>query len=117
MTNLKNQIQIALNKHLVIPVYVLAILGLFGWLRGCSASSESQKARKEVTTLSTEIDSLEKVISKLPTLDQIRTEVEIEGFKISKRTLYDQNAIVRTTLRPDDRMNEYDQEIEKLRNK
>ena len=28
--------------------------------------------------------------------------------------LYDNNVIVRTTKRPDDRMNEYDQEIEKL---
>ena len=44
----------------------------------------------------------------------MRKEIEIGGLKTSKRTLYDWNAVIRTTVRPDDRMNEYDQEIKKL---
>jgi hypothetical protein len=40
--------------------------------------------------------------------------IEIEGLKASKRTLYDWNAVVRTAVRPDDRMNEYDAQIEKI---
>jgi hypothetical protein len=43
--------------------------------------------------------------------------MEIEGYEISKRMLYDQNAIVRTTVRPDDRMNEYDKKIKELQEK
>jgi hypothetical protein len=45
---------------------------------------------------------------------KMRKEIEIGGLKASKRTLYDWNAVVRTTVRPDDRMNQYDEEIKKL---
>jgi hypothetical protein len=40
--------------------------------------------------------------------------IEIEGLRASKRTLYDWNAVVRTAVRPDDRMHEYDAQIEKI---
>ena len=43
--------------------------------------------------------------------------MEIEGLRISKRTLYDWNSIVRTVVRTDDRMNSYDNEIKKLEKK
>jgi hypothetical protein len=44
----------------------------------------------------------------------LKKMIEIEGLKASKRTLYDWNAVVRTSVRPDDRMNEYDAQIEKI---
>ena len=44
-------------------------------------------------------------------------QIKIEGLRVSKRILYDNNAIVRTSIRPDDKMNEYDNEIKKLENK
>ena len=40
--------------------------------------------------------------------------IQIEGYKISKRMLFGQNAVLRTTERPDDLMNQYDNEIGKL---
>ena len=46
----------------------------------------------------------------------LKKMIEIEGLKASKRTLYDWNAVIRTTVRPDDRMNQYDSEIEKIQN-
>ena len=44
----------------------------------------------------------------------LKKMIEIEGLKTSKRTLYDWNAVVRSAIRPDDRMNEYDAEIQKI---
>jgi hypothetical protein len=40
--------------------------------------------------------------------------LQIEKLKSAKMTLYDWNAVVRTVVRPDDRMNWYDQEINRL---
>lgn len=62
---------------------------------------------KRVTLLTKSNDSLGKRIAK---------EVQIEGLRSSKRTLYDWNAVVRSAVRPDDRMNEYDKEIKVLEN-
>ncbi len=70
----------------------------------------NSRNRKEISNLQKEIDSLRVEISNHPT----RKELMIEGLKTSKRTLYDWNSVVRTSVRPDDRMNQYDEEIKKL---
>jgi hypothetical protein len=44
----------------------------------------------------------------------LKRQMKIEGLETSKRMLYDQNAIVRTAIRPDDKMHQYDEEIKKL---
>ena len=59
-------------------------------------------------------DSIEKKMEDFATMKEIEKALKIEGLKISKRTLYDWNAIVRTVTRPDDRMNWYDIEIDKI---
>jgi hypothetical protein len=61
--------------------------------------------RKKTISLEKKVDSLNLVIQK---------NIKIEGLKTSKRMLYDNNSIIRTVTRPDDRMNEYDQEIKKI---
>jgi hypothetical protein len=66
---------------------------------------------------SKKIAALKKQVQALPTSEQVSKEIQIEGLRTSKRMLYDNNAIIRTTVRPDDRMNEYDAEIKKLENK
>lgn len=62
-------------------------------------------------TLTNSVDSLNgAIVSK----EEIMMIQEIEGLKTSKRTLYDWNAVIRTTIRPDDRMVEYDQQIQSI---
>jgi hypothetical protein len=60
------------------------------------------------------VASLKSKIESLPTKEEVSKQIQIEGLKTSKRMLYDNNAIIRTAVRPDDRMNEYDQEIKKI---
>ena len=62
-------------------------------------------------------DSMMTELESRPTAEEVNILLEIKGLETSKRMLYDQNAIVRTTIRPDDRMNEYDQKIKALREK
>jgi uncharacterized protein YdcH (DUF465 family) len=63
------------------------------------------------------VDKLNKEIQQVATKAEIDSAMQIEGLRTSKRMLYDNNAIIRTTVRPDDRMNEYDAEIKKLQGK
>jgi len=106
-----------LSKNLVYPIYVIAILGVFSFFRGCSTASENKKLRKEVTELKSEISSLDSTLeANFYTKGELDKKLEIEGLKTSKRTLYDWNAVIRTTVRPDDRMNEYDEQIKALQN-
>jgi hypothetical protein len=67
--------------------------------------------------LSRKVDKLNKEIQQVATKAEIDSAMQIEGLRTSKRMLYDNNAIIRTTVRPDDRMNEYDAEIKKLQGK
>ncbi len=85
--------------------YWLILLGLFVLLffKQCGISRDQDKIVKEIKTLNARVDSL-----------ATKKDMEVEGLKTSKRILYDWNSIVRTAVRPDDRMNEYDREIEKI---
>jgi hypothetical protein len=74
-------------------------------------------ATYQTCSSSKKVAALKKQVQALPTAEQVSTEIQIEGLRTSKRMLYDNNAIIRTTVRPDDRMNEYDAEIKKLQKK
>lgn len=93
-----------------LPIYVLLVsLGLT-CLNTCNSCSQGKKVAK----LSSKIDSLQTSVNQKPSTRQMQNMVKVEGLRSSKRTLYDWNAVVRTAVRPDDRMNEYDREIQIL---
>jgi sensor domain CHASE-containing protein len=111
------KIELKLSKNLLYPIYVIAVLGIFSFFRGCSTASENKKLRKEITELKSEVHSLDSTLNvNFYTKQELDKRMEIEGLKTSKRTLYDWNAVIRTTVRPDDRMNEYDKQIKALQN-
>jgi hypothetical protein len=107
-------IDIQLPKYAIYVIYVIGLISILTYFRGCSTSSENIRMKKEIVTLNAKVDSLAQ-----NSFNKKEQEIiyQIEGFRISKRMLYDNNAIVRTTIRPDDRMNEYDEEIGKLEKK
>lgn len=84
---------------------VLALL-LIIFVQQCSNSSRISKIEKHAKVMNVRIDSVY--------TSDLKKMIEIEGLKTSKRTLYDWNAVVRSAIRPDDRMNEYDAEIQKI---
>ena len=91
------------SKKAIIYAGVLVALLLLNMCTTCSTS-------KHVIKLEKKIDSLEMSVAS-------KKDLQIEGLRSSKRTLYDWNSVVRTTVRPDDRMNQYDQEIKDLESK
>lgn len=103
-----------LNKYLMYVFYAMLVFAISGNFRSCGTSKEVTKLRKDVDSLTTTVNAL---IKQSYDKEDLNTRISIEGYEISKRMLYDQNAIVRTTVRPDDRMNEYDMKIKELREK
>lgn len=107
-----------MNKYVMLAIYALAIMSMVNGCNSCSTSKEVSKMRKEMDTLQAGMSDLKnQVKTQYYTKEQADTRMSIEGYEISKRMLYDQNAIVRTVMRPDDRMAEYDQKIKELRDK
>jgi len=113
-----NDFRIVLKEYLIYFIYGIAIITIFNFFRSCSALKENKKLRKEISILSSEIDSLTILINKnfdkIYTKKELDKRIEIEGLRTSKRILYDWNTVIRTVKRPDDIMNEYDKKIEKL---
>ena len=101
------------QKQIRIFYIVFVVLGLMSMLSTCNSCN----ARREIVNLKSDMDSLRTETSSKKDIERIGTEFQIEGYRISKRMLYDNNTIVRSTIRPDDRMNEYDKEIEKIQKK
>lgn len=108
------------KKQFRILIIVIALLGLMTMMNTCNSCS----TKRQIMDLKGQVDTVKTKMEKIPTvnyMNDFKSDVnilfQIEGFRISKRMLYDNNAIIRTTIRPDDRMNEYDMEIQKLQKK
>jgi hypothetical protein len=111
---MKAKIENFMNSYVLYAIYALLFFSMLSSFRSCGTNREVSKLKKEVGDLNYKVDSLTTNIYTKPELD---IRMSIEGYEISKRMLYDQNAIVRTIVRPDDRMNEYDSKIKELRAK
>lgn len=97
-----------LNKNLVYAVYAMLFFFIIGFFVDCSNRKKMKNIEKDVQTISNRLDSI-------PTKKEVDKAIKIEGLKTSKRSLYDNNLIVRQAgVRPDDKMNEYDKEIDLL---
>jgi hypothetical protein len=91
------------SKKSFIYAGALAVLLLLNMCTTCSTGKRVMKLEKRIDTLENSVAT--------------KKDLQIEGLRSSKRTLYDWNSVVRTTVRPDDRMNQYDQEIKELETK
>jgi hypothetical protein len=97
------------KKH--ITKIILGILCVFN-LSLCSNLNHTQK---NVSKQTAEIKSLQNKIDTLNHNFQVR--LAIENYRSTMNTVYDNNAIVRTVKRPDDRMKHYSNKIDSLRGK
>lgn len=86
-----------------ITLFLLLII----FFRQCGINRDVDKINKSIKTISARVDSI-------PNSSEFKKELQISRLQLSKSILYDWNSVVRTAVRPDDRMNQYDQEIEKL---
>lgn len=113
-----NKVSTLLNKHFIYAIWAFLLVSISINFRSCGVVKENKKVKEEVIVLQNEVDSLENTIStNIYTKEELDTRMEILGYEISKRMLYDNNLIIRTKTRPDDMMNEYDIKIKELHEK
>ena len=98
-----------------LPIVCIVLLSVV-FLNTCGTKGKIKSLKKEVDQLETTVAAQDSIIAGTISEEKLVKYLEIEGLKTSKRNLYDQNYIIRTKVRPDDRMNEYDTEIKKLEN-
>lgn len=97
-----------MNAKLQYGFYgVLLALCLMNSCNSCNEGTQEARTARAIAR----IDS---TLSLRPTAGAVDTIIRREGLRISKRSLYGQNAVLRTAERPDDLMNQYDQEIDSL---
>lgn len=89
-------------------VIILIIFSLLNFFNSCGTKSSIKQTNKRIDnvikrdSLNMEIQSIEK---------------EIVILKTAREVVYTNNAIVRTTARPDDVMNDYSKKIDELQKK
>lgn len=102
------------NKYANVAIYVAVLLSLLNGCNQCAGRKDVQRLKKEVDSLTVQVTELKGSTYSKKELD---TRIAIEGYEISKRMLYDNNTVVRTTQRPDDIIIGYDNKIKELRAK
>jgi hypothetical protein len=92
-------------------ILILIFFVLIGSLQTCATRRQNEKLVKEVQVINKKVDSLTTLVTPK---DELAILLEINRLNTAKMILYDWNTVVRTVVRPDDRMNEYDNQIAKL---
>lgn len=65
-----------LNKYVVYGIYGMFLMTVLNTCNGCSTAKENTKLRKEVTVLSSEVDSLSKMVINIPVETATKKEIE-----------------------------------------
>lgn len=92
-------------------IMLITFFLLINLVQNCNQNKKMSEYNDEIVRNTISIDSIQRNIY---SRHEIQLIGDINRLRAAKLTLYDQNAIVRTKIRPDDRMNEYDVEIEAL---
>jgi hypothetical protein len=119
---MEQKINLLMNGHkrLFFITVTLFVFTLIGNLQNCSIKKTEKNNQKIIKE---ELSNLEKsLLTKIDSLEKINSELlslifEREGYRISRRMLYENNAIIRSAMRPDDLMNSYLQKEKELEDK
>lgn len=113
-----NKVNTLLNKYFIYAIWAFLLVSLTVNFRSCGVVKENRKVKEEIVILQSEVDSLESSIDKnIYDKEELNIRLEILGYEISKRMLYDNNLIIRKKTRPDDQMHKYDIKIKELTDK
>jgi hypothetical protein len=102
---MKNTLKWLRDYGIVLLVFFLMI----NLVQNCNQSKAISKNTKAIAVSTARVDSINGI-----TAEEFAIMLEIQRIQTAKLVLYDWNTVVRTVVRPDDRMNEYDKEIAKL---
>jgi hypothetical protein len=95
-----------INKWGLTIITFLCVMTFFST---CGTKSKIDKLEKKINTLESTINYNDSINKEMTNIDR-----EILMYETSREVVYNWNAIVRTTERPDDVMNKYNSKITEL---
>lgn len=90
-------------------IFIILFFNIIIFFSTCGTKSKIDKLEKRVITLEESINFNDSINKKMMSIDR-----EILMNETSREIIYNWNAVVRTTERPDDIMNKYNLEISRL---
>lgn len=95
------------DMKITIAMGVVILLTLVNSCNSCSHSGQISKLRGSV-------ERLDSTVAEKPDVREFELMLRAEGLRTSQRDLYGQNAVLRTTARPDDLMAKYGAQVDSL---
>jgi len=103
--NFKN---INIEKRLI---YGLLAIMLILFIQQCTTNSRLNRVLYNIETVNQKVQRIDSTVFPIEEFQYI---IDINGYEVSYRMLYDNNTVVRTTQRPDDIMKKYTDKIKVL---
>ena len=97
-----------LNKYgVMVIIFLLLVIAL----QHCNQNSKLNANIKNTAAVAATVDSLIPLVDQTNVAKKVELLLVVNKFETAKLILYDWNSVVRTVVRPDDLMNEYDDKI------
>lgn len=93
---------------------ILIIMSVLIYLSTCGTGGNIDRTNRRLDKMEKTLLTMDTTISTKVSEQEIEILLQIATLETSKRVVYDNNTIVRTTKRPDDVMDDYDKEIKVL---
>lgn len=96
---------------------ILIILGLLIVLNTCGTKGNIERNGRRMDKLEKAVSSTDSILSLKISSEKMDVLLKINALEISREIVYTNNAIVRTSERPDDVINNYNNQIKALQEK
>lgn len=103
-----------LNKY---GTLVLILLGLTIILNTCGTKGNIERTGRRIDKLEKTISITDSILSLKISSDKMEILLKVNALEIAREVVYTNNAIIRTTERPDDVINKYNTQIKELQEK
>ena len=97
--------------------FILLVFVLLIFIDTCGVKSSVEKVSKRQDKLERTVDTTNTILSQKISSEKMDILLKINALEIEREVVYTNNAIVRTSVRPDDIMNKYSSEIKLLEEK
>ena len=109
-----NKLMNFINKY---GTLILIVLALLIFMNTCGTKGNIERNGRRIDKLEKAVSTTDSILSTKISSEKMDILLKINALEISREVVYTNNAIVRTTERPDDVINKYNVQIKELQEK
>jgi len=106
-----------LNFFNKFGLLITTLLVFIIFINTCGVKGNIEKNGRRSDKMEKSLSNIDSIVSTKVSEDRLKIMLEINGLEVAREVVYTNNSIVRTTQRPDDVINSYNQKIKELQNK